>query len=501
MNDSIQSHDVPPILDPPPGAPPLEIQFFEPPGFRPARFLSYVVAWTAIVGLMATHMILTMFAAPESRDEATKVDLLQVNLLAKYAVGAKKIADVQVPINVQEFEEGDFPELHWCEAILLNEFDGPRAALEHLEDIRLAIADHHITLTESQTRIADVLTRVFTNRIQGQWGVNDVTAEERNLLTERLGFSGTLALTPKDGPEQDARRQIEDGAVVFAAGLIGALALIAVTLLLGFIGLCIALAALLTKKFQFRFRSDSGQGHIYGETFAVWFALFTAIQLAIGISVPEKYMLLGLGVGFFVSLLALAWPIIRGVPWHQVRRDIGWQAKSNPLVELFYGALAYVTLTPLVLVSFVVMFLLAAFFVPAAWLAQLDPKNGPSHPILLELAKNDPFVIALAIGLACIAAPIVEETMFRGVLYRHLRDSTVWFRRFASVFLSCAINALIFAAIHPQGLLGIPVLGTLAFGFSMVREWRDSLIAPMTMHAINNAIATLLLVLVLGNLG
>jgi membrane protease YdiL (CAAX protease family) len=86
------------------------------------------------------------------------------------------------------------------------------------------------------------------------------------------------------------------------------------------------------------------------------------------------------------------------------------------------------------------------------------------------------------------------------VLYRHLRDSTVWFRRFASVFLSAGINSLIFAAIHPQGLIGIPVLGTLAFGFSMVREWRDSLVAPMAMHALNNGTMTLLLLLVLRSL-
>jgi membrane protease YdiL (CAAX protease family) len=46
---------------------------------------------------------------------------------------------------------------------------------------------------------------------------------------------------------------------------------------------------------------------------------------------------------------------------------------------------------------------------------------------------------------------------------------------------------VIFAAIHPQGLLFVPALGGLAVGFCLYREMRGSLIAPMVAHGINNA--------------
>ena len=47
--------------------------------------------------------------------------------------------------------------------------------------------------------------------------------------------------------------------------------------------------------------------------------------------------------------------------------------------------------------------------------------------------------------------------------------------------------ALVFASVHPQGWTGVPVLMAMAFNFAIVREWRGSLIAPMTMHFCTNA--------------
>ena len=91
---------------------------------------------------------------------------------------------------------------------------------------------------------------------------------------------------------------------------------------------------------------------------------------------------------------------------------------------------------------------------------------------------------------ACIAAPIVEETMFRGVLYRHLRELHADKKRFLSVVVSSVLNGLIFAAIHPQGVMAIPLLTMLAVGFSFTREWRNSLVSSITMHAINNGLVT-----------
>ena len=87
--------------------------------------------------------------------------------------------------------------------------------------------------------------------------------------------------------------------------------------------------------------------------------------------------------------------------------------------------------------------------------------------------------------------------MFRGVLYRHLRDMSQRWARWSSVAFSALLNGFIFAAIHPQGIAGIPGLMTLAICFSLTREWRNSLAAPMLMHGIHNTLVTCVSLLLL----
>jgi len=95
--------------------------------------------------------------------------------------------------------------------------------------------------------------------------------------------------------------------------------------------------------------------------------------------------------------------------------------------------------------------------------------------------------------LACLIAPIIEETVFRGILYRHLREGTAKWRTGTSIAFSVGFNGLIFAVIHPQGLIAAPALMAVASGLSLAREWRGSLLAPITMHATNNGVLMLLL--------
>jgi membrane protease YdiL (CAAX protease family) len=56
-------------------------------------------------------------------------------------------------------------------------------------------------------------------------------------------------------------------------------------------------------------------------------------------------------------------------------------------------------------------------------------------------------------------------------------------------------SAFIFAVIHPQGWAGVPAIMALAAGFSLLRMWRQSLIAPMTAHALNNGLVCVMMLL------
>jgi membrane protease YdiL (CAAX protease family) len=90
-------------------------------------------------------------------------------------------------------------------------------------------------------------------------------------------------------------------------------------------------------------------------------------------------------------------------------------------------------------------------------------------------------------ALAALYAPIVEEIMFRGALYHHVRARLPW-------WLAAVAVGVLFAAIHPQGWVGIPMLATVAFIFAALREWRGSIVAPIVAHACVNGVTVTMLV-------
>ncbi len=53
--------------------------------------------------------------------------------------------------------------------------------------------------------------------------------------------------------------------------------------------------------------------------------------------------------------------------------------------------------------------------------------------------------------------------------------------------------SFVFAVIHPQGFLAVPLLMSLALAFTLMREWRGTLLPAMIAHGINNAVATAML--------
>jgi membrane protease YdiL (CAAX protease family) len=107
------------------------------------------------------------------------------------------------------------------------------------------------------------------------------------------------------------------------------------------------------------------------------------------------------------------------------------------------------------------------------------------------LLRGSAWQITLAILAATVVAPLVEETVFRGLLSRHLREATSRLSTTKSVLFSGILSGLIFASIHPQGMLAVPLLATLALAFALVREWRGNLLPAMVAHGINNGILTL----------
>jgi len=122
---------------------------------------------------------------------------------------------------------------------------------------------------------------------------------------------------------------------------------------------------------------------------------------------------------------------------------------------------------------------------------RLTGSPPPSNNAVLDvLGTSSVWVIVGMVSLATIWAPIVEETLFRGGLYRHFRSRL-------GVFGAGLLTAVLFASLHSYGPLVLSPLVALGFTFAMIRQWRGSLIASMTAHCLHNATAMTLMLLAL----
>jgi membrane protease YdiL (CAAX protease family) len=126
------------------------------------------------------------------------------------------------------------------------------------------------------------------------------------------------------------------------------------------------------------------------------------------------------------------------------------------------------------------------------------PEETPGHPLVAYVIRSGWWGRLQALLVAGVVAPLVEETMFRGVLYRHLREYTAWLGRPVAVRVSALAVSFVFAVIHPQGWFGVPPLMGLALAFCLARELRGTLLPAMVAHAIQNTAVTALLILAAG---
>jgi len=333
-------------------------------------------------------------------------------------------------------------------------------------------------------------------------GPDSLDGGQKKGLIERQEWFGQLALSfgkPSDSPERKAAIAPAKRVILAAISLfvIGGIAFLAG------LGLLIWFAVRLLAANRPAMRTPWGQTIPYGytdprpepmrtlyipdpaaptvflEAFAIYLGGFLAMSILIRLLFPHATlgaMILALAVPVAA---AIVWPRFRGLSWAQVRRAVGLHRGRGIGREILSGLAGYIAGLPILALAMIVTLLLT----------RLGGKP-PSHPIINEVGTDFWSVIKLYL-LASVWAPITEELMFRGAFFHHLRRRHGW-------LLSTAIVSFIFAAIHPQGILGIPMLMTIAFVLSALREWRGSIIASMVGHALNNAMAVTLLVLLMG---
>lgn len=202
-----------------------------------------------------------------------------------------------------------------------------------------------------------------------------------------------------------------------------------------------------------RLSRPSVHGDVYLESFALRIGMASLGVVAFRFALdwtPLPYL------GMLGSLLAVLYAFKRCRSVRVPLAEWGWRRGRGIRRELLIGAL-------------VGLFFTVVRYLPGAAFERLDTS--------LPLAES-----SLGILKSVIWAAVIEETLYRGMLYRYLRDRWQW-------PVAVVLSAAVFAAIHFP-LFRWP---TFASGviFALLREWRGSLLAPIAAHAMGNSVVIL----------
>jgi len=486
-----------------------------PPDRRGWTWTSWAVILLAVAAIIGTRL----WSDPsEAKDGPASKRMIILELQSRYIVGLSQLLGPLAP-NLRDealkLNQGSIDQRLRVIA-LAGELAGPADALQLLAALDESSQKASMKLTESQQRVRAILGRLYRDHDAGQIPSGAVDDASRSFLVQELDWFGELALHPaprlssalvrsepisgwvlavaaRSLPETAGRADALYPTKVTAITLLSATGLGLLVASLGFCGAVGFAVYALYGMVSWRITVGGTHGGVYAETFALWLILFFGLNLG-GAMLP--WQLPRMTVALIVmptSLIVLGWPIARGISGRQVREDIGLTCARHPLIEIAAGVLCYVVNLPLVILG--VLMTVGLMRLQSLWksgaegasIEDFSPDATPSHPVVHLLADGDWLTLAQIFVLASVMAPIVEEIMFRGVLHRHCRELTGRWWPALSALLSTTLVSFIFAAIHPQGLVTIPPLMFMAFGFSLAREWRGSLLPSMFAHGMSNA--------------
>ncbi len=454
------------------------------PGSAPTRLfaiLATLFVVSAVVLMQSQARNATPVASTTSIDPPGAV----ITLIGRYSVGAARLLPNQGPTNIGEAlaaqlesSFGNDPADAIRVAIVKGELLSTDAALADLATL-LESED----LPEPVRKDADILHRFYSN------ADNAPSEDERASLRDHHHWFADLALArfldEKDAARLNALSAAKRTTVVLFSALAAAAALSLVGLVLFIILVIQRASGNLPSAYV---RAVPG-GSVYLEAFALFLAGFIAINF---VADPLESILGFAPTPLLIWLLALVpfYPLLRGQPWSKHRFAMGLHTGRGVFREIGAGILGYVAGLPIFILGILATLALA---LAHSWLSEASGRPAgppPSHPIVDTVGAGGILGVLILYSMVSVWAPFVEECMFRGAFYHHLRA------RFRPIF-SALVVGFVFAIIHPPGIIAVPALMSLAVVFALIREWRGSIIGPMVAHALHNGgLITMLLLMV-----
>lgn len=133
--------------------------------------------------------------------------------------------------------------------------------------------------------------------------------------------------------------------------------------------------------------------------------------------------------------------------------------------------------------------ILIAFFAVAAIVTYFIPEGDNE---LLKILRSSRMAVFAVVILATFTAPLVEEVVYRGILYSA-------FQRSVGVTWAVVIVTIMFAAVHVPQYWGSPgtilLICLLSLLLTLIRVKTDNLLPCIIMHTIFNGIQSIVLVI------
>jgi membrane protease YdiL (CAAX protease family) len=436
---------------------------------RKQRRAGIVISWLLILAAVATTQI-PQYRQDRHATQPGGTQDLPLQMIGRYVVGMKSVlgnipaVDLSIPQINKALQNSENSRKDLFYIPILRELTTREEALSMLEQIVAEPSNKDIA------QDAPLFLKLYRQ------GSASLTQEQYRSI-ERYGWIGRLALSQDKPPSDPLRRSVISSALqTFVAAVVFIMGLL-VAFTAGLVLLIIAVVFSAKKRMHARFSPPKDPGASLLEAFAIFITGLIALP-ALAQWLSPGYQLVASLSTFPAILVALAWPHFRGSKWNDIRTALGWHRGQGFFREVASGILGYLAGLPL----------LAVAIIPVLLISQ-STGSVPSHPIVNEISR-DPVTMILIMGLACIWAPIVEETFFRGLLFGYFRRRLHW-------SLAGVSTGLLFAVIHPQGWIAVPVLATIGFTLSAIREWRGSIIASMAAHSLNNGAVLLLAIFTL----